>query len=1107
MTNVLWDWSRRLLYACHLRGILTRSVPFTLYCGLLWTPVIAQTIPALPPAISSHAAEFGLPQIRTYLPEDYKAHRQNWALLQAPSGLIYAGNTEGLLEFDGLRWRLIPMPNGSMVRSLDADKTSGRIYVGAANELGYLAPDAVGLLQYQSLVSQLPAAQRQFGDVWHTHATPEGVFFVTGKRLFRFDAAGVQSWPAQQGFVHSGWLNGRFYLRDEGVGLLQLKDDKLQRVADGARFATDRISVLLAWPQPDQLMMISRTLGFMRFDGKQFQHWPTDIDQQIKSELVYSALPLADGLLAVGTMLGGLYLLDQDGRLAGSINRKLGLPDNAIYSQLQDHEGGLWLGTNAGIARLQFASPLRQFDQRHGLDGTVSALQRFRGRLYVGTSQGLYWLEPGVTPRFVAVPGLANVVWQLLVIDDQLLATSAKGVHRVLPEGAELIYADDNAFKLHWINGQTPTLLTTSPQGITQLHPAGKQWRVGDKLVGIKGDIYSVLPEGNATLWLSTRNDGLIRLYYPSGQLLQGPAEISYLGLAEGLTDLRNGKLLLLNGQMRFLSAAVLYQFDPPSQKLRADLQFQQLFMDTDRLVQLLDSPQGVWLELYDTTLRQNRFGLVTPDASGHYHWQHQTYTGSVSMSVLFAESLDRFWFGSTVLQQFQPSLITPAATFALKLRQISTGDGNVVWQDAGGEPAALLTLSHQQNKLRFEFAALSYQGANEYAVWLEGVDSGWSDWRKEAFIDYNSLWEGRYLLKVKARNSAGAEALMRPLQLQINPPWFRSPLMYLSYLLALLLLINRWYRWRTKRLCQEALALEHMVDKRTQQLSEAKTQVEHTVEELQQTLSSLKSTQRQLVRSEKMAALGQLVAGVAHEVNTPLGVALTGSSFLRESTEALAGTLNAGQLRKQDLDSFLGSALESSQLIERNLQRAADLISNFKQVSVDRSSGERRQFQLRGFLLEVEQSLATLWRNRAVQFFVECPIDIQLDSYPGALSQVITILAQNSLLHAFSAEDGGEMRLSVRVLDPQNVEIVFADNGSGIAAEHLEKVFEPFFTTKRAQGGTGLGLHILFNLVSERLGGTVAVESGKTVDVQEQSGCRFILILPRVAPQPAGQA
>jgi signal transduction histidine kinase len=270
------------------------------------------------------------------------------------------------------------------------------------------------------------------------------------------------------------------------------------------------------------------------------------------------------------------------------------------------------------------------------------------------------------------------------------------------------------------------------------------------------------------------------------------------------------------------------------------------------------------------------------------------------------------------------------------------------------------------------------------------------------------------------------------------------------------------------------------------------------------------------------MAALGQLVAGVAHEVNTPLGVALTGSSFLRESTEALAGTLSTGQLRKQDLDNFLGSAIESSQLIERNLHRAANLISNFKQVSVDRTSGDRRQFELKSFLAEVEQSLVTLWRNRPLQFTVDCPAGITMDSFPGTLSQVITILAQNSLLHAFAPDESGQMWLSVRQLESENdgalpqIELIFADNGKGIPAADLDKVFEPFFTTKRAQGGTGLGLHILFNLVSERLGGTVYVESmqngrSKNDSAQydssqndgqaPQQGCRFMLVLPMVAP------
>ena len=1038
--------------------------------------------------------EFGLPPIQKFLPADYQSHRQNWAFAQTDDGMIYVGNSNGLLEYDGLRWRLISIPNSSVVRALAVDPKSGRVYVGAAREVGYLAPDINGLMQYRSLLAQLPAEHRKFSNVWNCHVNERGVFFTASERLFRFGPDGVHSWPSQQQFVHSLAIGERFFLRDEGVGLLEQVGDELQLVPGGDIFAEKRISVMVEWPGKGDLLAISRTLGFMRYDGKSFTRWPTDIDAELQTKLMLTALPLADGRLAVGMLQGGIYLLDANGRNVGQINRQSGLPDNTIFKLMQDREQGLWLGTDNGIARVQFGQVFSRFDQRHGLDGNIGAIQRFNGQLYVGTTQGIFRLRPGPVPIFESVPGISGGSWAFQQYQQQLIIANYNGVYRLGPTGAELLYKCDSASAFLLLPGPEPLLFVAELTGVSRLKFDGQKWQFVDKIADVTENIVSMMRDHQGTIWFRPRNlDTLLQLNTSNNDWLKGKINIRRYDVGAQLNGLVTFWFSKLKGQLRVIQQQSLSQLDLASGKFITDPQFKSLFANVNsatvsyEIAALGDTPDGEWLLAQQQPSQRLVLGKTELQANGSYRWRPYAESDLTTSTSWYRETNGRNWLGGTELYQWdETALPATPAPFQLLLRKIVAADGQLLRHS----PNNLLSLSYQNNKLRFEFAATSYQGQNQYAVWLEGVDQGWSDWSPEAFANYNSLWEGQYRLKVKARNSAGVEALMTPLLLQIDPPWFRTNWAYAAYLLLVLALINRWHHWRSSRLRAEALLLNQIVDNRTAELSKAKTEVE-------QTLTSLKSTQRQLVRAEKMAALGQLVAGVAHEVNTPLGVALTGSSFLRESTEALAGALSAGQLRKQDLDSFLGSALESSQLIERNLQRAADLISNFKQVSVDRSSGERRQFNLRGFLLEVEQSMATLWRNRPVQFQLDCPADIQLDTYPGALSQVITILAQNSLLHGFAAEGGGEMRLCVRAIDPQQIEIVFADNGSGIATEHLEKVFEPFFTTKRAHGGTGLGLHILFNLVSERLGGSVTVESS-----HEGRGCAFILVLPRMAPQ-----
>jgi PAS domain S-box-containing protein len=264
--------------------------------------------------------------------------------------------------------------------------------------------------------------------------------------------------------------------------------------------------------------------------------------------------------------------------------------------------------------------------------------------------------------------------------------------------------------------------------------------------------------------------------------------------------------------------------------------------------------------------------------------------------------------------------------------------------------------------------------------------------------------------------------------------------------------------------------SLEQRVHERTGQLEEANLA-------LQKTLEQLTRTQKQLVEAEKMASLGGLVAGVAHEINTPVGVGVTAASHLEAKTKAMLEEYQAGALKRSRLEEFLGVCDESTRMILSNLRRASDLIRSFKQVAVDRSTEERRVFRLRDYLEEVLLSLKPHLKKTAVTVELSCDSELEIDSYPGAYSQILTNLVMNSLLHAYDLDQAGRISVSI-VREQGSLRVVFRDDGKGIAPEHLDKIFEPFYTTKRGRGGTGLGLHILYNIVTQRLGGTVRCES-----------------------------
>ncbi|MBK9304058.1 MAG: PAS domain S-box protein [bacterium] len=279
--------------------------------------------------------------------------------------------------------------------------------------------------------------------------------------------------------------------------------------------------------------------------------------------------------------------------------------------------------------------------------------------------------------------------------------------------------------------------------------------------------------------------------------------------------------------------------------------------------------------------------------------------------------------------------------------------------------------------------------------------------------------------------------------------------------------------------------------------------QLEQRVEER---TAALQEAQARLITSEKMAALGNLVAGVAHEINTPLGIGVTAASHLEQRVKTARGAYQTGRLSKSEFEEFLATADESASLVLANLNRAAQLVQSFKQVSVDQSGEHRRTFRLGAYLDEVLVSLRPELRRKLVDVAVSCPEDLALDGYPGAVSQIMTNLVMNSLIHGFEEREGGSIRIDV-VGGASTVRLRYADDGCGMSQDQVLRIFDPFFTTKRGRGGSGLGMNIVFNLVTQMLGGTIVCQS------TPGAGCSFDIVVPLQAPlstrmpelQPAG--
>lgn len=259
--------------------------------------------------------------------------------------------------------------------------------------------------------------------------------------------------------------------------------------------------------------------------------------------------------------------------------------------------------------------------------------------------------------------------------------------------------------------------------------------------------------------------------------------------------------------------------------------------------------------------------------------------------------------------------------------------------------------------------------------------------------------------------------------------------------------------------------------------------------------LRHLRETQNSLIEAEKLAALGRLVAGIAHEVNNPVGISLTVASALERKTAVFAGEVERGNLRRSSLNDYLETSKDAAAQLVANLNRAAELITSFKQVAADRNYSDQRVFDLGDLTEQVVMSLRPGIRKHNLTLNVECQPGLSMNSYPGPYGQVLTNLFLNAVAHAFPDGKAGTIDIQVRGSGKDNVEIIFSDNGVGMTMDVRRRAFDPFFTTRRDQGGTGLGLHIVYSIVTTRLGGRLDLDS------EPGGGTRIQIILPRVAP------
>jgi signal transduction histidine kinase/ligand-binding sensor domain-containing protein len=890
--------------------------------------------------------------------------------------------------------------------------------------------------------------------------------------------------------------DGRLWIGTQLHGAAVLDPDDLTLTRFPAGPGPDQLAH--AWidgfiePEPGRMWLISFGAGIDVLDtaqGRIVQRLRSDpsIPGSLAMDRVLAPFLDRSGLIWLGTWGGGLQRHNPQNAqtfrvLRHSPVRPGALSHPTIHSLLEIAPDVLWLGTGGnGIDVLDLRRGVtgghRPDPQRTGAlrDGTVRALAKLGGDRWVGTQNGLYR-------------------WRATAEDFELLRPGLR-VRCMLASrrGTLLIGLQDGALEFDPARGTWVALALAAEQPF------------GDAVWSLAED-----PDGG--LWLGTPN-GL--LWRPQGEQALRPVAVPGIRAVMDLKFDAVGSLWVAGPAAiavyndRFQSVAaderastLERNVDPPRftayqrlDAIEAGLFGRQLLFDAEGRLwsprQRIDRVSG----------RVDDFGLadgVAPD--------------SVQVGASLALADGRLLFGGArgllIVDpsryrpwRFDPPLLLTGASIdgqALTRSQLTPG----------------LTLRPDQSRLSVEFAALDYSAPElvQYEYRLAGLDADWNAAELGGRVaTYNNLWPGEYQLQIRARGRSGVVS-SAPLEVgvRVQPHWWQTAVGPLLVLALLVVLIQWISGWRSRQLQRREQRLRALVEQRTAELSQAKERAEAALGELQ-------GTQAQLVAAEKMASLGQLVAGVAHEINTPIGIALTAASHLEDLSRSQRSQLDAGRLSKQALAQWQKQSIEAMRLVCSSLERAAELVASFKQVSVDQASQQRRAFDLAQFLGEISTALQPGLKHRPCLLAVECPAGLQMDTYPGAIFQIVTNLVNNAVLHAYPEGRRGHLRLSARPIEPPAaakaagaaptaaaevgtlsggwVELCFRDDGVGMSPAVAARAFDPFFTTRRGQGGSGLGLHVVHNLVAQLLGGQIELSS------VEGAGTTIVLRFPMRTP------
>ena len=814
----------------------------------------------------------GLREVINYEKQVYNAGAQNWDIRQDIQGRVYFANNEGLLSFDGVYWKLYPLPNKTIVRSL-AFGPDHRIYAGGQDEIGYFSPDRSGRLMYTSLKDLVPEADRKFADIWNIVSYDHGIFFRSDNKIFRYANNIIEVFRPSAAWIFMGQAGDKLIAQDAAKGLLVFKQGAWIPFISPGAFPKDMLITSVITIGQDSSLVATQNGLFMLTGDRLLPFTPSGkgfLPQQIFS----GSIKVDDECFIVGTYANGFYLINKRGQVLEHLSKREGLQNNNVRSVFMDRNHNIWLGLDSGIDFIAFNNAIKHINLPNMNGGSGYAAVIYYNKLYLGLSNGIYEFPLSAVKDLSYVPDECRIIadgqtWGLYLVNDQLLAGKEEGFFRVHDGKVEPVMRGNGFWTFQPLEDihQGSLLVAGNYHGVRLFAAGERGFEDKGNITGFSESARFIAVDNNNTIWVSHPYRGVYKLPLSTA----ADAAFKLYTDKDGLPSSLNNHVYKVKNRVVIATEKGVYEYNPGTDRFEPSSYFREIFGNQSVRYLKEDLSGNIWF-IQEKTIGVVDFSTFKPSIIYLPELKGKMLSGfehiyPVNDNNIFLGGEKGFYhINFAKYKQNNHPLTVYIRTVKAIGRTDSLlyggyfGEAN---EDPGQGKVKMPSISHHWNSFHIEYASpLFEQQSNiEYSYILEGFDKDWSEWSKRAEKDYTNLPAGAYTFEVKARNNLGNESAVNTYSFTVLAPWYQTPWAYMIYLLSATSLAWYLYRRNHKKLLAERLkhqeeqkrqAYLHQLELEKSEKEVVKLRNEKLESEIEFKNSELATTAMHLVQKEE---------------------------------------------------------------------------------------------------------------------------------------------------------------------------------------------------------------------------------------------------------------